>query len=137
MKKQIHHLKPWLLAINAAVAMFAAGCATQKEHSFNDDFGAQLPAKPMYFIHDENDRHFIITVHQGVNSAGAERVINIKDAASAIAKAESQRLGWEKWDLNYIREYDQGWMRVVVADVTRVKYVPPTFPGAAPANSVP
>jgi len=90
----------------------------------------------MYYIYDENDQHFRINVHQGTPSNGAERVLNVKEAASTIAKAESQRLGWEKWQLNYIQERNQGWMHVVVAEVTREKYVAPTFPGAA-TNSVP
>jgi hypothetical protein len=119
---------PWLLAINAAIAILAAGCAAPEEHSFNQDFGAQLPVKPMYSIHDEDAVHFRITVHQGVNSTGVERVANLKEAASDIAKAESKRLGWEKWQLDYISEHEQGWMHVVVAEVTRVKYIAPTFP---------
>ncbi len=92
------------------------------------DFGAQLPVKPMYYIHDEDAVHFRITVHQGVNSTGVERVANLKEAASDIAKAESKRLGWEKWQLDYISEHEQGWMHVVVAEVTRVKYIAPSFP---------
>jgi len=125
-----------LLAINAAALVLFSGCATQQEHSFNSDFGAALPVQPMYYIYDENDQHFRINVHQGTPSNGAERVLNVKEAASTIAKAESQRLGWEKWQLNYIQERNQGWMHVVVAEVTREKYVAPTFPGAA-TNSVP
>jgi hypothetical protein len=125
---------PWLLSINAAIAVLFSGCATQKEHSFNSDFGQDLPTKPMYYIHDENDRHFIISVHQGTPTTGAERVTgaerstDVKEAASTIAKAESQRLGWEKWQLNYIQERNQGWMHIIVAEVTREKYVAPTFP---------
>jgi hypothetical protein len=120
----------WLLAINAAIAILSAGCAAPEQHSFNQDFGAQLPVNPMYYIHDEDATHFRITVHQGINSTGVERVANLKEAASDIAKAESKRLGWEKWQLDYIREYNQGWMHVVVAEVTRVKYIAPTFPQA-------
>jgi hypothetical protein len=55
---------------------------------------------------------------------------NLKEAATDIAKAESNRLGWEKWQLDYIREYNQGRMHIVVAEVTREKYPAPTFPGA-------
>ena len=128
----------WLLAINAAGAVLFNGCATPPEHSFNSDFGETLPVKPMYYIQDKNATHYTITVHQGTPSTGAERVQNVKEAASAIAKAECQRRGWEKWDLNYIRQGNQGWMYVVVADVTREKYVAPTFPGAntnSPGNN--
>ncbi len=82
----------------------------------------------MYYIQDEDAAHFRITVHQGTPTAGAERITNIKEAASAIAKAECQKLGWEKWQLNYIQERNQGWMHVVVAEVTRERYVAPTFP---------
>jgi hypothetical protein len=120
----------WLLSINAAIAILANGCTAPEQHSFNHDFGEQLPVNPMYYIHDEDATHFRITVHQGTPSTGAERVINVKDAASTIAKAESQRLGWEKWQLNYIQERDQGWMHIVVAEVTREKYIAPTFPQA-------
>jgi hypothetical protein len=118
----------WLLSINAAIAVLSSGCATPKEHSFNSDFGENFPAQPMYYIEDENAEHFKITVHQGTPSAGAERVLNIKDAATAIATAESKRLGWEKWQLNYIDERNQGWMHIVIAEVTREKYIAPTFP---------
>ena len=125
-----------LLAINAAAVVLSGGCATQEEHSYNADFGEALPVKPMYYIYDENDQRFRINVHQGTPSNGSERVLNIKEAATAIAKAESKRLGWEKWELNYIREDNQGWMHVVIAEVTRIKYVAPTFPGAS-INRVP
>ena len=118
----------WLLSINAAIAVLFSGCATPKEHSFNSDFGEKFPAQPMYYIENEDAEHFKITVHQGTPSTGAERVLNIKDAATTIAKAESQRLGWEKWQLNYIQERNQGWMHIVVAEVTREKYSEPTFP---------
>ncbi len=82
----------------------------------------------MYSIQDEDAGHFTITVHQGTPSAGAERLLDVKEAASTVAKAESQRLGWEKWQLNYIQERNQGWMHVVVAEVTREPYIQPSFP---------
>ena len=120
----------WLPAISTAIAVLAGGCATPEQHSFNHDFGEQFPVNPMYSIQTMDAMHFRITVHQGKPSTGTERVINLKNAASTIAKAESQRLGWEKWQVDYIREYEQGWMHVVVAEVTREKYIAPTFPGA-------
>ena len=133
MKKTIRlHWTLWSVPVSVAVAVLFGGCATQEEHSFNGDFGEALPTKPTYYIQNEDAEHFKITVHQGVPSSGAERVINAKNAASTIAKAESLRLGWEKWDLNYIQENNQGWMHVVVAEVKRLKYVAPTFP--QPAN---
>ncbi|HEY5043463.1 MAG TPA: hypothetical protein VIK53_15840 [Verrucomicrobiae bacterium] len=131
MKKSIRLCRtPWLLSINAAVAVLISGCATPKEHSFNDDFGENLPTKPIYYIQNEDADHFRFTVHQGTPSSGAERITNIKQAATAIAKAESERLGWKKWQLNYIQERNEGWMHTVIAEVTREKYVEPTFPKA-------
>ena len=73
----------------------------------------------MYYIYDEDGRLFRINVHQGTPSTGAEHVLDVKVAASAIAKAECRKRGWEKWQLNYIQERNQGWMRIVVAEVTR------------------
>lgn len=126
----------WLLSISAAVAVLFSGCATQKERSFNSDFGESLPAQPMYFIQDEDATQFTIHVHQGTHATADERVNDIKEAASTIAKAECQRRGWEKWQLNYIQERDQGWMHVVVAEVTREKYIAPTYPQSNGTNGV-
>ncbi|MDR3457043.1 MAG: hypothetical protein P4N60_06325 [Verrucomicrobiae bacterium] len=117
-----------LLALSAALAFLAGGCATPDEHSYNQDFGENLPAQPMYSIQNEDDKHFILKVHQGVPVTGSGRIFNVKEAASAVAKAECQRLGWKKWELNYIQEKDQGWMHVVVAKVDRKPYIEPTFP---------
>ena len=108
-----------LLSINAAVAILLSGCATSNEHSFNNDFNEKLPTKPMYVIEDKDANHYTITVHQGMPSTGAERVIDVKEAASTVATSESHRRGWEKWQVNYIQERNQGWMRVVVAEVKR------------------
>ena len=116
--KNLLHRTLWLLSINTGLAVLFSGCATP-EHSFNSDYNENLPVKPMYYIHDKTANSFLITVNQGTPSNGAERVINVKQAASIIAKAECQRLGWEKWDLNYIQERNQGWMHVVIAEVTR------------------
>jgi hypothetical protein len=119
---------PWLLAVSAATAMLSSGCATSGEHSFNHDFGENLPAEPVYSIQNEDDQHFILRVHQGVPLTSAARTVNVKEAASTVAKAECDRLGWKKWQLNYIQEKDDGWMHVVVAKVDRETYVEPTFP---------
>jgi len=119
---------PWLLAAIAALALLASGCATHEEHSYNKDFGESLPAQPKYAIEKETDQSFILRVHQGVPLTGAGRVLNVKEAASAIAKAECARLGWKKWQMNFIQETDQGWMHIVVAKVDRKTYVEPTFP---------
>ena len=129
MKKtlRLNSILGWLAA-NAAIVVLFSGCATPPEHSYNADFGQSLPTKPTYYIENVDAEHFKITVHQGTPSSGAERVMNVKEAASAIAKAESQRLGWEKWELNYIREENQGWMHMVVAEVKRIKYIAPALP---------
>ena len=120
MKTPIRIPRPLLLlSINAAVAVLFSGCASPNGHSFNQDFGENLTTKPEYHIEDETDQHFRIAVQQGTPSNGAERVIDVKKAATTIAKAESQKLGWQRWDLNYIQERDQGWMHVVIAEVTR------------------
>jgi len=121
---------PWLLSINAAVAVLFSGCATPKEHSFNDEFGESLPTRPMFYMDEENDNYFKFTVHQGKPSTGAERLINVKQAASAIARAETQRRGWTKWKMDYIQETDKGWMHQVIVEVTREKYGEPNAPKA-------
>jgi hypothetical protein len=126
------HAKSWWLAISATViTILLAGCATAPEHSFNDDFGENLTTQPKYSIQNEDAGRFTITVHQGTPSTGAERLLDVKQAATAIAAAEARRRGWERWQLNYIQEQNQGWMHIVIGEVTRVKYVKPTFPGAA------
>jgi hypothetical protein len=135
MKKTIH--LRWslpVLAINAAVVIFSSGCASPDQHSFNSEFGENLPTEPKFYIKDEDDQHFRITVHQGKPSNGDERVSDVKQAATTVAKAEAQRLGWEKWHLNYIQEREQGWMHVVIAEVDREKYTVPTFPQSTNNN---
>jgi hypothetical protein len=109
---------PWLMSVSAAVVLLN-GCAAPQEHSFNSDFKESLPTQPMYNISDEDAQHFRINVHQGTPSTGAEHTIDVREAASTIAKAESQKRGWEKWQLNYIQQRNQGWMRIVVVEVTR------------------
>jgi len=107
------------LPINVAAMVLFSGCTTPEQHSFNADYKESLPTKPNYYITDQGAGCFNITVSQGVPSSGAERVINVKQAASSVARAECQRRGWEKWDLNYIQDRDAGWMHVVVAQVIR------------------
>jgi len=119
-----------LLAVHIGLAALFTGCATPEEHSYNKEFGENLPAQPMYSIKKETDDHFTLYVHQGVPLSGAGRTLNVKEATSAIAKAECERLGWKKWDLNYVREQDQGWMHVVVARVDRKPYIEPSYPGS-------
>ena len=108
-----------LLLLNAALAVLAAGCATHNERSYNQDFNQNLPTSPKYSIANVDDTHFQVTVHQGSPLPGTQRIIYVKDAASAVAKSEARRRGWQNWSLDYIQERDQGWMHIVIANVTR------------------
>jgi hypothetical protein len=122
-----------LLLLNATVLLLTAGCATQNERSYNQDFNQNLPTSPKYSIANVDDTHFQITVHQGSPSQGAERVIDQKAAASAVAETEARRRGWQNWNLDYIQQRDQGWMHIVVADVTRKNAIEMT-PGPTSNN---
>jgi len=108
--------------LNIILVILAAGCASDKK-SFNKDYNEHFPLEPKYTIDDINDNHYKITVYQGSPSpdAPARRVLYMKEAASTIAVAEGKRRGWERWDLNYLNEHDQGWMHIIVVDVARTK----------------
>ena len=107
-----------LMSMSAGVAVLLSGCATTPEtHSYNQDFGENLVTNPKYYIKDADDKHFLIVVNQGSPTTSAARVSDVKTAATGVARSETKRLGWEKWDLNYIQEKDQGWMHVVIAEV--------------------
>jgi hypothetical protein len=108
-----------LLLLNVTFVILAAGCATHNERSYNQDFNQNLPTSPNYSIENVDDTHFKVTVHQGSPLAGTERVIYVKEVASMVAATEAKRRGWQNWDLGYIQERDQGWMHIVIADVTR------------------
>ena len=108
-----------LLLLNVTFVVFAAGCATHNVRSYNQDFNQNLPTSPNYTIENVDDTHFQVTVHQGSPLPGTQRVIYVKEAASAVAGTEAKRRGWQNWDLGYIQERDQGWMHIVIADVTR------------------
>ena len=99
--------------------VLAAGCATHDEHSYNQDFNQNMPTSPKYTIEDVNDHEFKVIVHQGSPMDGSQRVIYVKQVASTVAESEAKRRGWKNWDLNYIQDRDQGWMRIVIAEVTR------------------
>jgi hypothetical protein len=123
---------PWslrLLLLNMTLAVLAAGCATHDERSYNQDFNQNLPTSPKYFIENIDDSHFKVTVHQGAPLEGSQRVIYVKAVASTVAESEAKRRGWQNWDLNYIQERDQGWMHIVIAEVTRKNAVEKT-PGS-------
>ncbi len=108
-----------LLLINATVLALTAGCATHDERSYNQDFNQNLATSPKYSIENVDDTHFKIAVHQGSPLDGPQRVIDAKTTASAVAETEARRRGWQNWNLDYIQERDQGWMHIVIADVTR------------------
>jgi hypothetical protein len=115
-----------LLLVNAALVVLAAGCATHDERSYNHDFNQNLPTSPKYVIENIDDAHFKVTVHQGSPLEGSQRIIYVKQVASTVAESEAKRRGWQNWDLNYIQERDQGWMHIVIAEVTRKNAVEKT-----------
>ena len=115
-----------LLLLNATLVLLATGCATQNEGSFNQDFHQNLPTSPNYAIENVNDTDFHVIVHQGTALKGSDRIIYVKQVASAVAENEAKNRGWKNYDLNYVQEYDQGWMHVVIADVTRKNAVEKT-----------
>jgi hypothetical protein len=115
-----------LLLLNVTLVVLAAGCATHNERSYNRDFNQNLPTSPKYTIENVDDTHFKVIVHQGSPLPGTERVIYVKEVASTVAATEAKRRGWQNWDLGYIQERDQGWMHVVIADVTRKNAVEKT-----------
>ena len=108
-----------LLLLNVVLVVLAAGCATQKERSFNQDYNQNLPTSPNYAIENVDDTHFKVIVHQGSPLPGTQRIIYVKEVASTVAATEARRRGWKNWNLDYIQERDQGWMHVVIADITR------------------
>ena len=115
-----------LLLLNVTLVVLAAGCATHNERSYNQDFNQNLPTSPKYTIENVDDTHFQVVVHQGSPLPGTQRVIYVKEVASAVAGTEAKRRGWQNWDLGYIQERDQGWMHIVIADVTRKNAVEKT-----------
>lgn len=108
-----------VLLFTAALALFGSGCASPPPHSFNSDYSQSLPTAPNYFIEDGDANSFTITASQGRPSSGAERVLDVKRAATAVAETEAKRRGWQNWQLDYIYERNEGWMHVVKAEVVR------------------
>ena len=119
MKTNQLHWTLRLLLLNATLAILAAGCATQDEPSYNPDYNQNLPTSPNYSIENQDDNHFKIKVTQGTPMPGTDGTIYVKQAASVVAGNEAKSRGWSDWDLNYIQERNQGWMHVVVGEVTR------------------
>ena len=108
-----------LLLLNATLVVLAAGCATHNERSYNQDFNQNLPTSPKYTIANVDDTHFQVTVHQGSPLPGTQRIIYVKEVASTVAATEARHRGWQNWNLDYIQDRDQGWMHIVIANVTR------------------
>ena len=126
MKTNRIHWTLRLLLLNATLVVLAAGCATHNERSYNQDFNQNLPTSPNYTIENVDDTHFHVIVHQGSPLPGTQRIIFVKEVASIVAATEAKRRGWQNWDLGYIQERDQGWMHIVIADVTRKNAVEKT-----------
>jgi hypothetical protein len=120
------------LSFTAAVALLGFGCATQPQHSFNADFNQTLPTAPNYYIEEQNTNSFKLTVSQGKATNGQERIFDVKTAANTIAEHEAKTRGWQNWRLDYIAEFNDGWMHVVKVEVVRKQTL--EFKGDAPAN---
>jgi hypothetical protein len=129
--KSFSRLSGFLL-LNAAL-LFWGGCATPHMRSFNDNFNQNLPTAPKYSIEDLGETHFTVTVQQGVSLASQERIIYVKRAASTVVEQEARRRGWRNWQLDYVVDRDQGWMRLVKADVIRKN--PVEFQVGQPGNN--
>jgi hypothetical protein len=104
----------------ASAWILAAGCATETDQSFNAHFNQNLPAAPKYAVENVNDHRFKIVMDQGrPMQDDPGRVTYMKQAVSVVAEDEAHRRGWANWDMNYIEQRDQGWMLILVAEVTR------------------
>jgi len=120
MKARPFHWRLPLLLLNAAILLLAAGCASEGNlRSYNRDYGQHLDSAPVYSIENVDDNHFKVHVQQGSPSTGPGRLIYLKQAAQEVAATEARRLGWQSWDVNYVEDRDQGWMLILLAEVTR------------------
>jgi hypothetical protein len=131
---------PWtlrLLFFNVAVLVLAAGCITNTDHSYNKDYNQNLASAPNYSIENINDTSFKLVVHQGSPLPGAQRIVELKQAAAAVAQTEAQRRGWQSWDLNFIQDRDQGWMHIYIGVVTKKNPVQLIGTTNAPAGGNP
>jgi hypothetical protein len=122
-----------LLLANAGLLLLSPGCATEDVHSYNADYGQHLDCAPNYSVENGNDTSFKIHMLQGSPSTGPARVIYMKQATREVAATEAKRRGWQNWDVNYVEDRDQGWMHVLVAEVTRKNPVEPV--SSPPANN--
>ena len=128
-------LRLWFF--NAAVLALAAGCISNTDHSYNQDFNQHLASAPNYAIENINDTSFKLVVHQGSPLRGPQRIVESKQAAAAVAETEAKRRGWQSWDLNFIQNRDQGWMHIYVGVVTKKNPVQMISPTNAPAGGNP
>lgn len=119
MKSQGVSLTIRTLGFVFAVLALAAGCATRTQHSFNQDYNQHLASKPNYGVENINDTSFKIVVEQGSPASGPQRIVEMKQAAAAVAETEAKRRGWQSWDLNFIQDRDQGWMHIYIGVVTK------------------
>jgi hypothetical protein len=108
-----------MMALIGGIILSATGCASPRGNSYNQDFNQSLPTDPKYFIENIDDDHFKLTIHQGSSLQGPQRIIDMKNAAPNIAEAEARRRGWDNWQLDYIQERNQGWMHILIAEITR------------------
>ena len=73
-----------------------------------------LTTTPKYFIEDGGSDPFLRhRASSGRPSTGQERILDVKQTASAVAETEAKRRGWAAWQVDYIFEKNQGWMHVV------------------------
>jgi hypothetical protein len=119
MKTNWSFCSAFVMALIASMILSATGCASPRGHSYNEDFSQSLPTDPKYFIENIDDDHFKLTIHQGSPVQGPQRIIDMKNAAPNIAEAEARRRGWDNWQLDYIQESNQGWMHILIAEITR------------------
>jgi hypothetical protein len=108
-----------VMGLIVGIILSTTGCASPRGHSYNQDFNQSLPTDPKYFIENIDDDHFKLTIHQGSSLQGPQRIIDMKNAAPNIAEAEARRRGWDNWQLDYIQERNQGWMHILIAEITR------------------
>ena len=118
MRRNLLSLPVRLWSVNAALLVLAGSCSTPEEQSFNQNFDQDYPAAPKYVIEDQGDNHFKIRMHQGSPMTGPSRVTYMKDAMNIVAQDACHRRGWANWTVDYIQERDDGWMHVLVAEVT-------------------
>lgn len=115
---KINPIRSLFLSLSAVALLLSAGCSTPM-NSYNQDYGQNLPIEPKYAVRNIDDSHFKIICHQGSPMTDNQRIIYMKEAVAAIARHEAQQRGWQKWEVDYTQQTNQGWMRVLVAIVTR------------------